>query len=363
MEEIMNEYPNVFFHDFTLLDSIGGYDDARGWRDGMHMNETNLNFLIDASLNTINDAYNLSLQNRTSLTKTKLLSPRITTNNNTPKYIWKNINGATSYELTVDSLDNNENFFTVRVSSSNCIPKGKCFFHSPAKLEEGSYKYRIRAFNNNGGGSFSDWGSFIYGDSTLAAPSLLSPNGTIGSGNPIYKWPSVERATGYKLMVQNIKTKEIVVFEDISSIANCESDICTFAFHKALNLGEYRYRIRPYNPANRGTWTEWEPFTYGLPPPPVILGSELLYSENQGVLAWEMVRWATKYQIAVFPTTMRINPFLVEVDSKEVCENGICRFTPIQELTIGTYKLWINAFNDAGWGPYSTTHEINYIQK
>jgi hypothetical protein len=64
ISDLQQEYENLYFLNFTLLESIQGVADETGFLDSYHLAEINSELLIDASADTIDDAYQWALEER-----------------------------------------------------------------------------------------------------------------------------------------------------------------------------------------------------------------------------------------------------------------------------------------------------------
>jgi hypothetical protein len=64
MRGLRQDHPNVFFLDYSHIDSIGGTATTRGFYDVFHISEYNGNLIIDAAADTIRRAYAVAIQQR-----------------------------------------------------------------------------------------------------------------------------------------------------------------------------------------------------------------------------------------------------------------------------------------------------------
>jgi hypothetical protein len=69
MRDLTRQHGNVFFHDFSQIDSFHGLDTPEGFYDYSHMAQANANRLIDAAAPTIQQAYSVAMQRRSLLLK------------------------------------------------------------------------------------------------------------------------------------------------------------------------------------------------------------------------------------------------------------------------------------------------------
>ncbi len=66
--ELTLQHDNVFFKDYTLLDSINGLDGPEGFYDSMHLTQKNGERLVDALADTIQQAYTIAEAQRNTTT-------------------------------------------------------------------------------------------------------------------------------------------------------------------------------------------------------------------------------------------------------------------------------------------------------
>lgn len=66
MQNLMDAHHNVFYLDYSRLESIGGDETYKGFHDAVHMTEYNGNKLIDAAADTIRRAYAIATEQRVS---------------------------------------------------------------------------------------------------------------------------------------------------------------------------------------------------------------------------------------------------------------------------------------------------------
>jgi len=118
----------------------------------------------------------------------------------TPLFDWSDVSSALCYlfQVSTDSLFNTITDSATVISSQYVEPGGK--------LGSGiSYFWRVRGYNNNGSGLWSDVWKFSTA-SVPSAPVLVSPlNGAIGiSPTPILDWDSISNALNYKIQISPV---------------------------------------------------------------------------------------------------------------------------------------------------------------
>jgi uncharacterized delta-60 repeat protein len=91
------------------------------------------------------------------------LSPHSIISDHTPAYVWNASSGATSYHVTVYSIDSAANVIDDDpVTSSSICSGGLCTYHPSVELPFGNYQFRVSA-TAGGTSSPSPWKSFTVG--------------------------------------------------------------------------------------------------------------------------------------------------------------------------------------------------------
>jgi hypothetical protein len=119
-----------------------------------------------------------------------IISPSGVIVTNTPTYQWDKVDGASVYKISVYSIDAAEYVITDNVKAVTYCSGVACEYTPPTELIQGNYMFKVRAHNAVGWGPISTWMSFKYGPPD--APTPISPNGTIVTNTPTYKWSNIQ---------------------------------------------------------------------------------------------------------------------------------------------------------------------------
>jgi len=175
----------------------------------------------------------------------------VLTNNPTPAFSWVGVRGAVYYEIMI-AFDNE---FTKLIL--NPAVNGTSF-NMDAPLGDGTYYWRVRAYNSNlEPGRFSNTQSLTIDTTPPPAPVLLFPqNQATISTLPIFNWEKVPSATSYTL--------EIDGNPDFSSPE--WSALRKEPAHRLFRIpkGLYYWRVQAKDQA--GNWSDWSAiFTFMIP--------------------------------------------------------------------------------------------------
>jgi C1A family cysteine protease len=182
-----------------------------------------------------------------------------------PTYQWNVAGGSvpTGYVLKVTNTDTNVVVVNATVSSSAC-KNGVCSSTPSIGLADGNYQFEVAAKNSFGQSAFSTPVTFTDAYHTPpAAPTLLSPSGTINLDEPTYQWnPSGGSApTGYVLKVTNTDTNVIFVNNVSVSTSACKNGVCSYTPAVSLTNGNYKLEVAGKNTFGQGAFSTPMTFT------------------------------------------------------------------------------------------------------
>jgi uncharacterized delta-60 repeat protein len=283
--------------------------------------------------------------------KPRLISPSGIIGDRTPSYMWNKVSMASHYRVSVYSINNSRYVFQRDVAAVNYCSSVYCTYTPPISLIQGNYKFKVNGFNLIGMGPTSEWMKFTI--SKPVAPTLISPNGTIGDKTPTYKWNAVSSAKKYKLYVYSYSSNGLVVEKEIKASDVCSGGICKYTHPTALSQGEFRFKVNAYNPIGWGSASAWMKFRYGKPAAPVLISPSGVIADTTPTYKWNASDGAKRYKLVVYSHTTSSTVIIANLLSSAVCSGGLCSYTPATALSAGKYHFTVRAYNKAGWGPSS----------
>jgi len=182
---------------------------------------------------------------------------------------------------------------------------------------------------------------------------LISPTGTIDNRSPTYTWYKVADSTHYRLWVNDSSGK--VFAKWYKSVDVCSGGTCSITPSKVLANDDHTWWIRTWNSSGYGPWSDGMDFRFKP-------GTATLTSPTGSITdctpdyTWEEVSGATWYYLWVNDSSGKV--FSKWYKSVDVCSGGTCSTTPSTVLTNDDHKWWIQTWNTAGYGPWST--EMNF---
>jgi hypothetical protein len=196
--------------------------------------------------------------------------------------------------------------------------------------------------------------------SVMTAPTLISPNGTIGTSRPIYKWNAVNGATSYRLAVYSITTSKYVTSLNVNAGPHCSGGTCAYKPSTVLSQGDYRFKVRPHNATGWGPLSTWMQFRYGPPAAPSPIRPNGTIGTSTPTYKWRTVGGATVYRLSVYNVDTSTYVINVNVKASTYCSGWTCSFKPTTSLIQGNYRFKVRARNGAGWGPISSWMKFRY---
>jgi hypothetical protein len=175
-----------------------------------------------------------------------------------PTFTWTKRAGATQYALYVYT---NATPSVVKFASSAFTPTcgtSTCSYTPTLNLTAGSYKWAVKAGNTFGWSAYSAWLNFTL--SAPAAPTPLTPSGTIATGNPTFTWTRPAGATLYALYVYTNATPSVVKFANYVT-PTCNASTCSYTPTLNLTAGSYKWKVRAGNTIGWSAYSAWNTFT------------------------------------------------------------------------------------------------------
>ncbi len=285
-----------------------------------------------------------------------LVSPTgdIGTNYN-PTYTWNAVLGATWYYLWVNGPSGN--VIQTWYEASAVCGGGTCSVTPTTTLGGGSHTWWVQTWNSIGYGPWSSGMSFTTTIPTApGAATLVSPTGDIGTNyNPTYTWNEVAGATWYYLWVNGPSGNVIAQWYEASAV--CGGGTCSVTPTTTLGGGSHTWWVQTWNTVGYGPWSSGMSFTTSP------LGAATLVSPtgdiatNTPTYTWNAVTGATWYYLWVNGPSGKVIAQWYEASA--VCSGVTCTVTPATTLVSGSHIWWIQTWNSAGYGPWSTGMNFN----
>ncbi len=286
-----------------------------------------------------------------------LVSPNtnIGTNYN-PTYTWNQVANATSYYLWVNGPSGNliQKWYTS--AEANC-DGSTCFITPTTTLGGGNHMWWVQAWNPTGTGPWSSAMSFSTATPTIPpAATLVSPNTNLGSNyNPTYTWNQVTGSAWYYLWVKGPNGVAIRQWYT-SAQANCNGSTCSVTPTTSLGGGNHTWWIQTWNAAGTGPWSAAMDFSTAIPTRPAaatLLSPSGTTANHTPTYTWNQVSDATWYYLWVNgPNGNVLKQWYTSAQAN--CDGSTCFVTPSTALASGAHTWWIQTWNSAGTGPWSS---------
>ena len=182
-----------------------------------------------------------------------LISPNETVDTNTPLFVWYAKKNATGYWLTVGRSSDGAYLFNSYVQPST---NGyTCWFSLPGALSDGEYWFKVTAGNGSGWGAASEPMNFSVSVSQPpAAPTLISPNETVDTNNPLFVWYATKNASGYWLTVGRSSDGAYLFNSYVQP--NTNGYTCWLNLPVTFEDGNYWFRVTAGNASGWGDASE-----------------------------------------------------------------------------------------------------------
>lgn len=290
-----------------------------------------------------------------------LTSPSSVIAETTPTFSWNTppdtgtTDPATWYYLWLDGPSGT--IFQQWYTSAQAHCNGSTCSVTPTRtLAGGSYTWWIQTWNETGYGPWSSGATFtVSGAAPPGKASLVSPDGNNASTNPDYTWNEVNGATWYYLWV-NGPSGNVIKQWYTSQQANCDGSTCSIASPKALAAGGHAWWIQTWSAAGYGPWSDGKTFNVSTPVPPE--KASLIAPNGSGTsptptYRWNQVPGSTWYYLWVNDASG--TPIIQQwyTSGQANCDGSICSVTSGPALNSGSYRWWIQTWNNAGYGLWS----------
>jgi V8-like Glu-specific endopeptidase len=197
------------------------------------------------------------------------------------------------------------------------------------------------------------------------AATPISPAGTVGDNSPTYTWRAVQGSTRYYLWVDDTTSGGSGKIKTwyTAAEAGCASGGGTCSVRPATPLanGSAEWWIQTWNNAGEGPWSASMPFTVragSTPGPATLLNPAGTIADNRPTYTWRAVRGSTWYYLWVDDATSggsgKIKTWYTAAQAGCASGSGTCSVRPATPLANGSAEWWIQTWNDAGEGPWSS---------
>jgi hypothetical protein len=277
-----------------------------------------------------------------------LISPSGNTPTNMPTFTWHAVSNSDQYYLWVNDATGNKIKQWYTAANSHCGAEA-CWVTPSTPLAFGSYKWWIRTYNASGLGLWSTPLEFSLGLATLSSPS-----GPITDTTPTYTWNAVNGSAWYHLYVSGPSGAAINQWYT-SANANCNDTTCSVV-SKELAFGNYKWWIQTYNAEGYGPWSAAKEFSLGAI---TLISPSGPITDTTPTYTWSTVPGSTWYYLYVSGPSGNavINQWYTSANAN--CNETTCSVTPTTTLAFGTYKWWVQTYNSAGYGPWSTAADFS----
>jgi hypothetical protein len=184
------------------------------------------------------------------------------------------------------------------------------------------------------------------------AALLITPSGNIGTNyTPLYTWNKVPGATWYYLWVNGPSGNVIQKWYQATAV--CGTSSCSVTPATTLGNGAHTWWIQTWNSGGYGPWSSG--MNFSITP----VAAAVLVSPNGSIGAdyspaytWNKVTGATWYYLWVDgPSGNVIKQWY---DASLICDASTCSAQPATTLKGGNHTWWIQTWNSAGYGSWSS---------
>jgi hypothetical protein len=295
-----------------------------------------------------------------SLSSATLFSPSgdIGVNNN-PSYTWNEVASATWYYFYVNGASGSviQQWYEAALVCNS----GVCSVTPATALGSGTYTWWVQTWNSGGFGPWSSGLNFTVATPPLPNPAtLVTPTGDIGTEySPEYRWNEVDGTTWYYLYINGPSGKVLDKWYQASEI--CAALVCTITPDIELGGGTHTWWVQTWNGAGYGPWSSEKIFNTALPTIPgaatLIAPADNIGTDYSPEFRWNKDVGVTWYYLWINgPSGKVLDKWYPE---SAICAASVCTVTPDIELDGGTHTWWVQTWNTAGYGPWSSAKIFN----
>jgi hypothetical protein len=273
------------------------------------------------------------------------------------------VNNATWYYLWVNGPSGN--VIKQWYEASAVCSASTCSVTPATSLSGGDHTWWIQTWNPVG---YGPWSAGMNFTAAPGATALVSPSGAIGDTTLTYTWNKVTGATWYYLWVSKVNndgslTTVHTKWYDASPV--CGSSTCSITPNVTLVGGNYRWWIQTWNNGGYGPWSSRMDFSVEIIAAPGVaslVSPAGTITDTMPTYTWSKVNAATWYYLWVSEVNTDGSLTTVHTkwyDASLVCSGATCTFSPTVTLDTGSYRWWIQTWNDGGYGPWSTKMDFS----
>ena len=281
-----------------------------------------------------------------------LISPSGTITNPTPQFVWYVSPGATGYTLSVAKSDLSYTYSSNAAPSCNSTT---CWITPSLNLTGGDYWFQVAAGNAAGWGSDSSKMNFTVSADPPAAPTLISPNGTVTTSSPLFVWYATANATAYWLTVVNSGGTYVY---NSAITPSCNGYTCWITPSLNLSSGSYWFKVTAGNSFGWGSASSAMNFTVSVnvPAAPTLIIPNTTVAASSPFFVWYASPGATAYWLTIVRSSDGAYVYNSYVNPSS---NGhTCWMVFPGSLANGNYWYKITAGNSSGWGSASSARNF-----
>ncbi len=226
------------------------------------------------------------------------------------------------------------------------------------RLYNGSYTFRMRGWEFNGEGNWTNWQPFVLNAAPPAAAPALELPSNLNTLRPTFMLTVPGEAMWVNVVVE---TNGGSVLSDnwYSRTQACGSPSTTYCtlIQSATQLADntqYRFRARTYGAGGFGPFSAYLNFAVDIPNPAVPTIPDFTMLNNGLVrLTWTGSTTVDRYNVWFGLSDYTSNIVFREYNRAEVCSGTTCQITLTQFVPNGTYTMWLLPINQAGNGEWT----------
>ncbi|MCI0742561.1 MAG: hypothetical protein L0Y72_26305 [Gemmataceae bacterium] len=243
-----------------------------------------------------------------------------------PAITWNGPLHAAGYELWVDSLSGGQ-IHESGIAETSFTPANA--------LPLGTYRAWVRVVNE-GELPPGQWSAAL--DFTIVVPAapVLSSPGRETMPSFTFIWNAVEGAATYELWVNNLSTGQGQVIQEIGlSVPRFEAT--------SLSVGNHRAWVRAVNHnGDAGPWSAAYDFSVVVVLTPAVTAPIGQITDTTPTITWSSIAAASRYELWVDHLSTGQSRVMHRTDLTNTT------FTPAERLAVGSYRVWVRAFNAQG---------------
>ncbi|MGH9309909.1 MAG: PQQ-dependent sugar dehydrogenase [Vicinamibacterales bacterium] len=288
-----------------------------------------------------------------------LRGPSGTISTDTPTFTWNAVGTSEWYYLWVTDRGGVRVQQWYTSAAAGCGGgSGVCSATPQIPVAAGSATWWIRTWNRSSG--FGPWSAGrSFAPSVPTAPTLLSPVGSIPTATPAYRWNATPLATFSQLWVNDAGGNPVRQWYS-SAAAGCASGTGVCAVTPAIRIdpAPADWWIQGWNTVGYGPWSTRARFVVTPPGSATLVAPGGTVATSAPTFSWNASPTATHYYLWVNDEatgTPRIQKWYSAAEADCAGGTGSCAIGAQTTLASGGHRWWIQTWNDAGYGPWSSS--------